>query len=343
MAIAYDSYVEPDDLTEFAREIPPNEELQFLNEFPRFDSDDNTIDFGAIIKTNRTARFRSFDGRVHVSERDSSQSSRVNLAPLSTSLSTGELERLQLEFARNGGTNYSRLATAAYNDAQQLTREVQNRLEQAWGDTLADGKLTIAETKMEADYGVPAPHLVSAATAWTNNASATILTNIQTWNDVYRATNGFSAGRLKMSQSSIRNVLRNAEVISAIHGSAAGRTRARLEDVNELLADEGLPIIEKAYDTSVDIDGTDTRVLAETKVLMLPRDLSKLGYTAYGVTATALELMDSNFSDMAFEEAAGIVGVIVKEGVPFRQFVYVDCVGMPVLTNARRLLVATVG
>jgi hypothetical protein len=61
------------------------------------------------------------------------------------------------------------------------------------------------------------------------------------------------------------------------------------------------------------------------------------------VSATALELVNSDQSDMSFEDAAGIVGVVIKEdGVPFRQYAYVDAVAMPILANARRLLVADV-
>ena len=349
MVISFDAYTDPDDITTFVRNIPGDSTLQFLAEFPRFDSDDNTIDFGEIIKTNRTARYRSFDGRVHVSERSGGSSKRVRLIPLSSSLSMGELERLQLEFARNKGTNYNLIASAAYNDAEQLTREVQSRLEQAWGDVLTDGKLTINENGYagETDYGLAElGNLVAAGTAWGHQTGgaydAPVLTDIETWNDSYRATNGFSAGRMKMSQSRIRFVLKNAEVITALYGSNAGRTRATLAEVNELLADEGLPTIDPAYDSSVDVDGVVTRVVPDNKVLFLPQDLKQLGYTAWGVTATALELLSDERSDLTFEDAPGIVGVVTKVGPPFREFVYVDAVAMPVLTNARRLMVATV-
>jgi hypothetical protein len=36
------------------------------------------------------------------------------------------------------------------------------------------------------------------------------------------------------------------------------------------------------------------------------------------------------------------VGVVVKEGPPFRQFTFVDAVAMPVLNNPKLLMVADV-
>jgi hypothetical protein len=54
-----------------------------------------------------------------------------------------------------------------------------------------------------------------------------------------------------------------------------------------------------------------------------------------GVTATALELVNSNESDLSFEDAPGIVGVVEKVGPPYRQFTFVDACGMPVLDSAR--------
>ncbi len=114
-------------------------------------------------------------------------------------------------------------------------------------------------------------------------------------------------------------------------------------ELNALLVSEGLPQFDAPYESKLDVDGVTTRVLADDKVLLMPEDLSELGATKYGVTATALELMNSNQSDMSFENAPGIVGVIVKEGgVPFRQYAYVDAVAMPILKQAKKLMVADV-
>ncbi|SEE20017.1 Phage major capsid protein E [Arthrobacter alpinus] len=343
MAIFFDAPVTPDALTTFVREVPVNPSLALLESFPPVYLQTNTVDFAEIVRTNRTARYRSFDGRIHVSERDAGSEKRVNLLPLSSSLSTGEYERLQLEFARTGGTRQAALANAVYNDATNLTREVQNRLEQAWGSVMSTGKLTIDENGFqgEADFGVPTDHKVTAVKPWSDK-TALALSELIAWHDVYVATTGGAAGAIRTSQTALRFLQVNTEIVNAVHGSTSGKTRVTLSELNELLANEGLPAIETPYDAQVDVDGVITRVIPADKLTFTPANLADLGHTAWGVSATALELVNSGEAELSFEEAAGIVGVVEKVGPPYRQFTYVDAVAMPILSDARRLFIADV-
>lgn len=344
MAIFYDAPVNPDDLTAFLRDVPTRRELNFLNAFPETQADTNTVDWAEIIRTNRTARFRSFDGRIHVSQRDAGSTKRVSMPALSSSLSMGEYERLQLEFARTGGTATAALERAIYNDSERLTYEVQNRMEQAWGDVLYDGILTINEEGFqgEADFGVPANHKVTASTLWSTVASANALDDLISWSDTYEATNGDRPGATRLTRANLRVLQRNAQIIGAVHGSTSGKTRVNLDELNDLFEGEGIgPIVELPV-ARVDVDGTSTPVMPDDKVLLTPADLGELGHTRFGVSATALELVDSNEAEMSFEEAPGIVGVVEKVGPPYRQFVFVDAVGMPILDDARRIFQAKV-
>jgi hypothetical protein len=134
----------------------------------------------------------------------------------------------------------------------------------------------------------------------------------------------------------------NTSLINAIKGAQVGVTRVSMTEINALFASEGLPTFLDFYGTSVDVDGTPTLVFPANKVALLPANIADVGATIMGLSATALELVNSNASDMSFEEAPGIVGVIEKTGPPYRQFTFIDAVGMPVLTNARLLMVATV-
>lgn len=343
MAIFFDAPVTPDALTTFVREVPANPSLALLEAFPSVNLQTNTVDFAEIVRTNRTARYRSFDGSIHVSERDAGSEKRVNLLPLSSSLSMGEYERLQLEFARTGGTRQAALANAVYNDATNLTREVQNRLEQAWGSVLSTGILAINENGFqgEADFGVPTEHKVTAATVWSNKA-ALALSELIAWHDVYVATTGAAAGAIRMSLTARRFLQGNTEIVNAVHGLTSGKTRVTVDELNELLASEGLPPIVDPYDAQVDVDGVITRVIPAGTVTFTPADLASLGHTAWGVSATALELVNSGEAELSFEEASGIVGVVEKVGPPYRQFTFVDAVAMPILSDARRLFIAEV-
>jgi hypothetical protein len=96
----------------------------------------------------------------------------VQLPPLSDTLQMGELERLRLQFARTGGTNQNAFVNAIYNDAENLTRYVQNRMELARGDVLMDGKFTLTGEgglTLEADFGVPGGNFVTAGTLWSTS------------------------------------------------------------------------------------------------------------------------------------------------------------------------------
>jgi hypothetical protein len=227
MAIVFDGPVTPDAATLYIRSLPSPSDLLLSAIFPDRLVTKNTIDISELTRRNRTARFRAYDARLHVSERDTATLRQVKLPALSSSITVGEFERLQIEMTRLAGTDYSSIVDAVYDDLTNLTAEVRNRMEQARGDVLTDGKLTFAgegQLTMEADYGVP----------------------------------------------------------------------------------------------------------------------GDLGYTAWGVSATALELVNSSAVDFSFQEAPGIVGVVEKIGPPYREFVFVDAVGMPVLQNARLLMVADV-
>jgi len=342
MTIVFDGPVNPDALTTFVREVPLPAEFVLNQILPDRYKTTNIVDLAEITRTNRTARFRAYDGRLHVSERDAVSLKQVKLPPLSTSYSMGEYERLQLEFTRTGGTNTATLVDAVYDDATNGTREVLARMEQARGDVLTDGKFTVAgegNLFLEADFGVPATHIVTAAILWSVVATATIVQNLRTWVDVFIATNGFPPEGMIVSNRVLGFMLQNAEIrtlASSLTGAPALVSRQTVEGALNAFT---LPPITFVYDSKVDVDGTTTAVIPDDRVILHGRDV---GYTAWGITATSLELVNSQKVDMSFEDAPGIVGVVEKDGPPYREFTYVDAVGMPVLENPKRLFVAKV-
>lgn len=342
MAIVFDGPVTPDALTTFVREVPSPADQVLNRILPDRISARNTVDLSELTRTNRTARFRAFDARLHVSERDMSALKQVKLPPLSSSISVGELERLQLEMARLGGTNNAAIVDAIYDDATNLTREVQARMEQARGDVLADGKFTLAgegNLTMEADFGVPANHIVAPATLWSATATATVIADLTAWVNVYVATNGSRPTGMIVSTRVMNYMLQNAEIrtlAASLAGAPGLVTRPALASALDAF---GLPSVSLVYDSQVDVDGVSTKVIADNRVILFG---DSVGYTAWGLTATALELTQAAQTDMAFENAPGITGVVIKEGPPFRSFTFVDAVGMPVLENPRRLLIAAV-
>jgi Phage major capsid protein E len=338
MAIFFDGPITPDALTTFLRTIPIPQGNLLQELFGSTTRDDNRIDWAEMVKTNRTAAYRSFDGLIHVSSRDAGSGKFVELIPFSDSLNKGEYERIAQQIALLGGTNRAAQTRAAYNDADRLMGTMNNRIELAWGDVLTDGKLTINEGGFsgEADYGVPANQIASPAGAtWTaaNQATAVPLTDLDAQQEVRIANGNARAGIMLMSRARRSILRRNKEVIDAVYGSTAGRTSVTVAELENLLDSEDLPrpVI---YDTQLNVEGSDTRVLAADKVVLLPEDPKQAGTMVFGLTATALEIVNSGLAEMTFGNAAGIVGVVEKVGPPYREFTFVDAVGMPVLTNA---------
>lgn len=350
MAIVYEGPVLPDDLVSFVRNVPVQQNLVLDRILPNRLIRSNRVSIGMTTKTGRTARFRTFDGQIHVAQRDVFQTQQIALPPLSDSIGVGEYERLQLEFARTQGTNTRALVDAIYDDATLLTQNIQRRMEQARGDVLNDGKFTLGSGStseggliMEADFAVPAGNLVTASPLWSTLATSHPLADLTTWVQTYVDLNGFPPGGIWLNRTILNNLLNNTDLRTAT-GSLLGAnillTRPQLDQV---LDTHMLPPILGVYDSSVDVDGTPTRVLPTNKVIFVPPAGQDLGYTAWGVTATSLELVNSKESDLSFESAPGIVGVLEKSGPPYRQYTFVDAIGMPVIDNANLLMVATVG
>lgn len=346
MAIVFDAPVTPDALTTFVRNVPIPQGNLLQQLFGSVTRESNRIDWAEMVKTNRTAAYRSFDGMIHVSSRDAGSGKFVELIPFSDSLNKGEYERIAEQIALLGGTNRAAQTRAAYNDADRLMGTMNNRIELAWGDVLTDGKLTINEGGFsgEADYGVPANQITApAGSTWTdaNKATAVPLTDLDAWQEVRIANGNARAGIMLMPRSRRSILRRNKEIIDAVYGSTAGRTSVTVAELENLLESEDLPR-PVVYDTKLNVEGSDTSVLATDKVVLLPENPKDAGTMVFGLTATALELVRSNQAEMTFGDAAGVVGVVEKVGPPYREFTFVDAVGMPVLTNAGLVSIADV-
>lgn len=346
MGLFLDGPVPLDATVTFTQSIPTPSNLAFSNLFPRKQFDTDEVDFGTLVKTNRVARYRNWDGAPWVSLRDTGSEKRFKMLPLGGQLSQGEYERRQIQFAgvMGAGSVQKKLADAVYNDLETLTFQTLNRLELAWGDVLADGVLNIAENNVyqQLDFGIPANHVATAAILWSTTSTSTPISDLIAWSDVYEATNGMRPATFRTSLKVQRLMQRNTEVINMVKGSAAGVTRVALTDLNSLLESEGLPTMTDAsvYNSSFDVDGVTTRVIPDNKLLMLPANISDLGFTAWGTPTTTMELAEKK---VQIETSAGIIGVVVREdGIPFRKFAFVDAVAMPVLADPRKIFVATV-
>jgi hypothetical protein len=344
MALFLDGPLPLEDTITFVQQTPLPSNNALTKMFPTRNLTSDEVDFATITRTNRAAKFRTWDGNYWVAPRDAGTEKRVRMLPLGGQLGVGEYERRQIEMARYGGTIQSILVDAIYNDLENLTRYAQNRVELAWGDVLSDGVLTINENgvQQQLDYGIPASQLVTASTLWSTTSTADPLTDLLAWYDIYVGLNGSGPGRFLCSLTTARQLQVNTTLINAIKGAQTQVTHVNLEEISALFNSYGLPAIsmDSVYNSFFDVDGSTTRPIAANKFLFLPDDLSTLGFTAWGVPTTVMEL---NANNVQVQTSAGLIGILVREEQPpFQKRTFVDGVVLPVLADPRKILVATV-
>lgn len=342
-----DDYIPPEELTGFVREVPLPSNLMLAEILPDRNIGNVEAAIDQVTRTNRAAQFRSWDAEVPVGQRDSFQRSKIKLPPLGEKLPVAEQETLMLERVRTGGDNRDGYVEAIYNDAATLAGNVRRRMEVARGDVLVDGKFTLAgenNLTLEADFGVPAGNKVVAGTMWSNHTNATPLQNFKAWIDAYVDLNGERPGKIVTSNTVINNLLLIAEIRDLFNRGTSltgGPNLLTPVQLNQVLQAYGIPPLVE-YNTKINMDGVNSRVIPDDRVIMLPANPLDLGYTAWGVTAEALALATGQNPGLTFAELPGLVGVTMKSGDPVQTWTKVAAVGMPLITNPNLLFVADV-
>lgn len=324
-------YIEPSELTGYAREALADLEVnQFtLSQWlPNQNVDDIDYRFtrgGEGLA--QAATFRNYDTPSRFGARPGATRVTGSLPPISRQIKLGEYDRLK---ARQAGDDA--IVNAIFDDATRMVRAVAARMELARGEALTSGKVVLSEGGVVAtvDYGRNAGHTVAAATAWSDTATSTPLTNMIAWADTYEATTGQRPETALTSRRVLRLITRNKEIIDAIKGANAGATRVTLAELNELLESEGLPTIE-TNDAKVLVGNTTTRIVGEDKFLYLPAkgEGNQLGGTLWGTTSESLEPEYG----LEGEDRAGIVAGVYKQPNPVAHFTNAAGIGLPVLAN----------
>lgn len=342
MAILWDSYVSPEALTAFARAVPIDQNYVLNRLLP--DRYDNVLEarFGESVVTTRAAKARAFDAPPLPGRRDGFTVKSVKLPAVSQFMGRGELDRLQIERLNTGGQATRALEDAIFNDTEINVRAVNARVELMRGDLLTDGKVTLAELGgIEADFGVPGTHIVTAATPWTTIASATPLADIRTWQKVYRTSNGFGFGGMIMPEDILYALAQNQGIRDLWRQNGTSPSVVTLDQLNQTLSANRLPPVLYTYDAQAVVDEVATNILPTDKVIFVPPAGIELGYTQWGMSATALEL--ANAGVQIDPSPAGMVAIVDKDvRPPYRETAYVDATVMPVLSRPKGLFVADV-
>lgn len=336
--------IDPVQLTGFIREVPGPATYTLNTVLPDVLIEDIDVAWDIVNRTNRAAMFRAYDAETPLTSRDSFERRRVSMPPLGVKSVVGELERLRLEQVRSGGNNTARMIEAIYDDAERNTREVLARMELARGDVLTDWRMTLAGENgltLEADYGMPSGHNPVAGTLWSDHTNSDPIADYSAWVTAYTDANGEPPGRTLTSRTVVGHMLMNAKV-RTYAGSLAGTPQmVTRQQLNTVLEAFDLPPI-FTYDTQINVGSVATRPIPADRFMLLPTNPRDLGATYWGVTAEALELAGGTNPALAFAQAPGLVGVVMRDGDPVRTWTKVTAIGMPIITDPKRLLVADV-
>lgn len=341
MTLLYD-LVDPAFLTGVARETPVPSNF-ILNRFlPDVEHRAIELAIDRVTRVNRVAKFRAFDAETPIGKRPSFTRDKVKLPPIGQKLVVGEFDTIMLQLLETGGNNVEPIRRAIYDDTAENVRTIRNRMELARGDVLVDGKFTLAGENgltLEANFGVPGSHLVAPGVLWSDQANATPLLDEMGWVDTYITDAGEPPGFQLVSTTTLRHMLQNAALrgLAAANGVTPGTLS--LDQLNGILQIHGLPPV-VVNDARVDVDGVSTRVIPADRVVFLPANPSDLGETAWGVTAESIALAAERRIEL--EDAPGIVAVNLVDGDPVRVWSKATAVGMPVIRDPNRLLVADV-
>jgi len=342
MAILWDSYVSPQALTAFVRALPVDQNYILSQVLPNKYDEILEVEFAESVTTTRAAKARAWDAPPMPGTRDTFTVSKAKLPAVSQFLSRGERDRLELERLRSGGQGTQAIERAIFDDAENNARSIQARVELMRGDVLTDGKVTIAELGgLEADFGVPGTHIVSAGTPWSTTATADILADLRAWNAVYRNSNGFPFGGMIVPEDILYLMATNQKIRDLWSNIGGAPSVVTLDQLNQTLSANRLPSILFTYDAMANVDGTPTRVLPADKVIFVPPTGIELGFTQWGMSASALELQNAGVE--VLPSPAGMVAVVDKDvRPPYRESSYVDATVLPVLSRPRGLFVADV-
>lgn len=348
--ILFDAPVAPDELTNYLNTYVPAPPRNTLTGLARVNyTPDDKVRWGSITRRNRMAKYRAFDGHIHRTSRDMAAESYVNLPPFSNSLMTGEYETLVKEFARMKGGNTALLADAIYNDGELLTQSMWNRVEMGLGQALL-GAFTVDEneTMFEVDYAVPGDNRITANVLWSDPA-ALIADDLRALRAQFIASAGVAPGRIVTTERVLGTILRNPQVVAEAIGTQTGRARITRAELTAWLDAESIPVDVTLVEGVMynDETGLDERVFPDNVLVMTPTVLGDVLQFTFGLSASALKLVRSNRTTLTIDGDGGgieprIVGMVIEDGPPYREFTYTDAVGLPILSRPKDVVIGTV-
>lgn len=293
------------------------------------------------VPTYEVARFRAWDTAPPLGRRPGFVTIRGEIIPLGLSMKLNEKEMVRFNALRAGLPNGT--LQDVYDDALQTARASQWRIQRARADLLTDGKVTINENGLvglEADFGVPGAHIVTAATLWSDTTNSTPVTNLLAWQATYRGNNaGRNPAAWLVSTEVLGNLGLNAQIrnLAPVTGVVPGIITSAT--VGQVLSAQGIaPFVVFDGEAPNPSTGLMERLLSARKVIGVPA--ANLGNVLSGVHPMTTNLIGRGI--LRQDQAPGIVTWVEEETRPAGIVTTSEAVALPVLRDPKALFVATV-
>lgn len=343
MATVYD-LVDPQELQGYVREILHEENrnrLTLSSVLPprEIEGIEYRITQG-VLRDQDAAPVRAFDTPAPIGRRQGVTRKSGELLPISYKIDLSEEQTLRKRALESG--NNSRLVDAIFDDAANMARSVAVRVELLRGEALATGQINLDENGVNQvlDFERDAAHTDAPGVLWSDTANAVPVTDILAWNQTYKDTNGIPAAFALVSSTILADLSVNAQFRDLASFNGVTPSFLGLNEINNLLQRNNLPILVE-YDTQVrGIDGTQGRVIAEDLFVMLPPANEPLGNTLWGETAESQKLVEAE--QISAEGAAGLTATVMTTEDPVATWTKVSSVTMPILANPDLTFVADV-
>lgn len=282
--------------------------------------------------------FRAYDARPTVGAPPEGRSVIIELPALGREFPISEYNQLR---GRSNASDET-VRTMIESTAERAARSAADAIEWLRGIVLWTGKATVPGF-MDDDFARSGTHDVLAGTLW-SDPTADALGMIQSWTDIYKASNGGQEpGAFIVSTRIVRAMAKLNQFKSLlVNGTSRPATQAML---NSTMEDESLPPL-VVYDRQVSKNKTMLRVSPDHELLMVPPlvdpsrpEDTQLGATTWGQTLSSTEA-DWNIPDA--DQPGLVVGAYREPKPPMIAEVISDAIALPHLANANLTLNAQV-
>lgn len=331
-----------------------NDSTSLASYFPSQEVDDIEYEIERMADAGfiTAANWRAFNGNTTSETWGAGSKSRGRFMPLSRNYTLDEEGALRM---RNNPGMY--IEREAANLIRRGAKAIGIAVNRARADILQNGKFTLRGSgglDEVVDFGREPALTAAAGNLWTDLAAADPLRDIEAWVETYEQINGFRPEQMMLPSELFKYITKNETVIKEATGEETA-TRAKLTEINELLAELKLPTIVDMPNGLIKVDVLDEEERKERKaagldannkiVHLFDRDsilftpasgdpsdphAAVYGRTLWGPTKTGdLPEFRGTGGDIP-----GIVAGVIEEGWPYNQEVIIDALAMPVAFNA---------